>query len=251
MADKKISQLTSATTPLAGTEEVPLVQSGITKKVSIADVTSGRAISASGVTVSGQTANTLVAFDGSKNVVSVTTSATTPLAGTEEASIIQSGAAKKTSVNSFVDGRTISPLAAQLNGAGVSGSPISVNTNHGTFVGLGNASWAAKDVLSTSYEADLDGTNILVPSFGGNAAKLRLNISGNVVNAIGNFVVNTAGKGIDFSGNGNVLWRCGAGTPEGAVTAPVGSLYTDTSGGANTTLYVKESGAGNTGWVAK
>jgi hypothetical protein len=43
----------------------------------------------------------------------------------------------------------------------------------------------------------------------------------------------------------------GSGTPEGAVTAPVGSLYTDTAGGALTTLWVKETGAGNTGWVAK
>lgn len=43
----------------------------------------------------------------------------------------------------------------------------------------------------------------------------------------------------------------GTGTPEGAVTAVVGSLYTDTSGGAGSTLYVKESGSGNTGWVAK
>lgn len=43
----------------------------------------------------------------------------------------------------------------------------------------------------------------------------------------------------------------GAGTPEGAVTAPVGTLYLRTNGGANTTLYIKESGAGNTGWVAK
>jgi hypothetical protein len=33
MADKKISQLTGATTPLAGTEELPLVQGGVTKKV--------------------------------------------------------------------------------------------------------------------------------------------------------------------------------------------------------------------------
>lgn len=40
-------------------------------------------------------------------------------------------------------------------------------------------------------------------------------------------------------------------TPEGALTAPVGCLYLRTNGGANTTLYVKESGAGNTGWVAK
>jgi hypothetical protein len=43
----------------------------------------------------------------------------------------------------------------------------------------------------------------------------------------------------------------GAGTPEGAIAAPVGSLYLRTDGGANTTLYIKESGTGNTGWVAK
>ena len=43
----------------------------------------------------------------------------------------------------------------------------------------------------------------------------------------------------------------GSGTPESAVTAPVGSLFLRTDGGASTTLYVKESGAGDTGWVAK
>jgi hypothetical protein len=42
MADLKISQLTGATTPLAGTEVVPLVQSGTTKKVSVANLTAGR-----------------------------------------------------------------------------------------------------------------------------------------------------------------------------------------------------------------
>jgi hypothetical protein len=35
MADTKISALTSATTPLAGTEVLPLVQSGVTKKVAV------------------------------------------------------------------------------------------------------------------------------------------------------------------------------------------------------------------------
>jgi hypothetical protein len=43
----------------------------------------------------------------------------------------------------------------------------------------------------------------------------------------------------------------GAGTPERAVTAPVGSMFLRTDGGAGTTLYVKESGTGNTGWAAK
>ena len=51
--------------------------------------------------------------------------------------------------------------------------------------------------------------------------------------------------------NSGAIWRTGAGSPEGSITAPVGSLYTRTDGGASTTLYVKESGSGNTGWVAK
>lgn len=52
-------------------------------------------------------------------------------------------------------------------------------------------------------------------------------------------------------GGGATIWTSGPGSPEGSVTAPVGSMYTDTSGGAGTTLYVKESGTGDTGWVAK
>ena len=43
----------------------------------------------------------------------------------------------------------------------------------------------------------------------------------------------------------------GTGSPESAVTAAVGSTFHRTDGGASTTLYVKESGAGNTGWIAK
>lgn len=50
MADLKISQLTDATTPLAGTEVVPIVQSGVTKKVSVADLTAGRDVSVAKLT---------------------------------------------------------------------------------------------------------------------------------------------------------------------------------------------------------
>lgn len=46
MADKKISQLPAATTPLAGTEVLPIVQGGTTDQVSVANLTAGRAISA-------------------------------------------------------------------------------------------------------------------------------------------------------------------------------------------------------------
>jgi hypothetical protein len=59
--------------------------------------------------------------------------------------------------------------------------------------------------------------------------------------------------------NGPIQWGSaagpsdtfGTGSPEGLVTGTVGSIYRRTDGGPNTTLYVKESGAGNKGWVAK
>lgn len=46
MADLKISQLTASSTPLAGTELVPIVQGGVTKKVAVSDLTAGRAVTA-------------------------------------------------------------------------------------------------------------------------------------------------------------------------------------------------------------
>jgi hypothetical protein len=51
MANAKISALTGATTPLAGTEEVPVVQGGATRKVSVANLTTGRALSATELTL--------------------------------------------------------------------------------------------------------------------------------------------------------------------------------------------------------
>lgn len=47
---------------------------------------------------------------------------------------------------------------------------------------------------------------------------------------------------------GLALIQAGAGAPEGVVTAPPGSLYLRTDGTSTTTLYVKDSGSGNTGW---
>lgn len=51
-------------------------------------------------------------------------------------------------------------------------------------------------------------------------------------------------------GDTGPLILSGTGSPEGAVTAPVGSVFLRTNGATDQTLYRKESGAGNTGWVA-
>jgi len=76
MTDKKISQLTGATTPLGGTEEVPLVQSSTTKKVSVDNLTKGRVVNAltfdtdvaaAGVTLTGTT----LAADGTDTNIDI------------------------------------------------------------------------------------------------------------------------------------------------------------------------------------
>ena len=75
-----------------------------------------------------------------------------------------------------------------------------------------------------------------------------LNSSGDFA-PIGNLVLSGTGKGVTFASTAKIL--SGAGSPESVVAAPVGSLYLRSDGGAGTTLYVKQSGTGNTGWVGK
>lgn len=82
-------------------------------------------------------------------------------------------------------------------------------------------------------------------SFDATNAVLNLNTATGVLRLHSGAAISFYQGGID------VKWLVGLGTPEGFVTAPVGSLYTRTDGGAGTTLYVKQSGAGNIGWVAK
>ena len=116
MADLKISQLPAATVPLAGTEVLPIVQSGTTKQVSVDNLTTGKAISAT--TVNATTfdtnvaaaavtlAGTTLAADGTDSNISltltpkgtgiVTTSATYSDGAGKLRAIPQSGSAKTT-----------------------------------------------------------------------------------------------------------------------------------------------------------
>ena len=49
----------------------------------------------------------------------------------------------------------------------------------------------------------------------------------------------------------NVPPLTGTGTPEAAQVASVGRWYVDTSVGAGSGIYLKETGDGDTGWVAR
>jgi hypothetical protein len=61
--------------------------------------------------------------------------------------------------------------------------------------------------------------------------------------------LNGADKSIELSTGAKIL--SGLGSPEGVITAFVGSIYTNLNGSTSTTLWVKTSGSGNTGWTAK
>lgn len=67
MADKKISQLSAASVPLAGTEVLPIVQSGATVKVSVDNLTAGKSVSAKLLTAAtdGTNTNAFVAYSPS------------------------------------------------------------------------------------------------------------------------------------------------------------------------------------------
>lgn len=49
----------------------------------------------------------------------------------------------------------------------------------------------------------------------------------------------------------NRYWHFCEGNPNGQIVASPGAICSNIEGGANTTLWVKESGNGSAGWVAK
>jgi len=99
MADKKISQLTAVTTPLAGTEVLPIVQSGSTRKVTVDEMVAAQ-LAANIVTESG-TSRTLTAADNQKVIYCTSGSAVTITCDTGlglgfNCTIVQGGAGKVT-----------------------------------------------------------------------------------------------------------------------------------------------------------
>lgn len=98
---------------------------------------------------------------------------------------------------------------------------------------------------------------VLFDDGGGGAAKFInfLMIAGGIIDADTTaFTASVAGLYVRVAGNASIFGVniiSGAGTPEGAVTARAGSMYLRSDGGAATTLYIKTSGTGNTGWTAK
>lgn len=132
----------------------------------------------------------------------------------------------------------------------------SVSAFNGVFAGLVRAAAASKIqwASSTSMGGAVNGTLLLTNNaatdftsvqYGGTTSSFPAHKKN------GATIETRLADDSGFAAVQSLYHRFGSGTPEGAVTAPIGAIFHRTDGGAATSFYVKESGAGNTGWVAK
>lgn len=142
MADLKISQLPSATTPLAGSEVLPIVQSGTTKQVSIDNLTAGKAVSASTVSATTVTATTVngTTFDTNVAAAGVTLAGTTLAADGTDTNISLTLTPKGTGV--VTNGTTYSDVYGKVRAIPQSGSAKTTSytlatTDVGQFIEIG------------------------------------------------------------------------------------------------------------------
>jgi hypothetical protein len=166
MANTKISALPAASTPLAGTEVLPVVQGGITEQVSVANLTAGRAVSVASLTSTGAISGTTGTFSGR---ISTTV-------GNNEFALRSTGSTTGYNVVSIV------------------------NTGGDAIWGQENSTGNNLIVGDSAYDTVFRGPSGL--AFSANAGSnlhMRLGSTGNLTVNLGNVVIGTSGKGIDFS----------------------------------------------------
>jgi hypothetical protein len=222
MADKKISALTAAATPLAGTEVLPIVQSGATVKVAVSDLTTGRSVPMVGIAGTG-----LSALGAALNANWDTAS--------KGAQLGTYGALYELEVDA-----TVALGSNLLVSTASSGATKYIATAPAARVKVGTGT-ISLDIATSGTAGTVIGSNFFT--------SLSTDTTGNVTLPVGNLVIGTSGKGVTLPGG--ITWTSGSGSPEGVVTAPIGSLYSRSDGGLLTSLYVKQSGSGNTGWAGK
>lgn len=185
MADKKISQLTAASTPLGATDVLPLVQSGTTVKASVANVQAAP--------VDAGTANGVQYLNTSK--VPSTTS-TFVFNGTNFGLGTGSPLSKVS-----IAGGTLS-VTGDAEDKGV--LKLGDNTTATPYVGVYRGALGSLNAGNYLNLGGFDGVAITAQTgqLGAQARRLTiLSSTGNVTVDTGNLVIGTAGKGIDFSAN--------------------------------------------------
>lgn len=207
MANTKISALTAATTPLAGTEVLPIVQSSTTKQVSVANLTAGRAVSIGNLTYTGTLTGSTSAINIGSNQLIKDTSGNFAL---NYASANLTGAGNGLFLTIVGAGSTASAASARVelansntaadgNGCGEvlfenigNNGGIRIAGIYGTTSGSGGASGFGGK-LEFGTKKDNSGSSPTIAWTIDNAQNLTFNA--------GNLVQGTAAKGINFTAN--------------------------------------------------
>lgn len=208
MADVKISALPAATTPLAGTEVLPIVQSATTKQVAVSDLTAGRAMSASSLTLT----TPLSVANGGTGLTSLT------------AGYIPYATAANTlgtSANLQFDGSILTIVGASTNA-------ITLKSASGAASGFKIYNDSAVDTayLMNNYSGPM--------VFGtANAERMRLDASGNLL--VG---TTTANGLLTVAGtiNGAIVQRKGTYTAGATTPSVAGITYLSISNSSATTI---------------
>ena len=211
MADKKISALTAASTPLAGTEVLPIVQSSTTVKVAVSDLTAGRTFNALGMTLTSTDAGATAA-----PLIDLYRDSATPAASDTLGEIEFNGedSAGNKQTYGVIHASILSPTSTaeqgQLHFETATAGALTEKMIIGTTNLVINEIGAIFNVrIEGDTDANLfytDATNDKV-GLGTASPVEKLDVVGKI-KVSDNIVIGTSGKGIDFSATS------GAGTSE-------------------------------------
>jgi hypothetical protein len=202
MADKKISQLTLASTPLSGGETLPVVQTGATVQVSVDNLTAGRAVSATSISAGlGAVGTPAYTFTGDTNTGMWSPSADAiafSTAGSERARIDSSGnvlvATTSTSASNTGNGLVVNGTNSSITSrrtTGANQSHISF-VNNGVLVGTINTSTTAT-TYNTSSTSGITGVDANTVALRTNSAE-RMRVTSAGIVAIGTTTPDAAAR---------------------------------------------------------
>jgi len=244
MADVKISALPASTTPLAGTEVLPIVQSATTRQVSVANLTAGRAVSA--LSIATTTGATFATTSGSVGIGTASPSYTLDLSSTTNGIIARF---KSTSTYGQVVADNTSGTGGGLfiasqNGVassyfGVEGAILGTSSqNTGIYNNVAGTSINFYNSGSATAKLTIDSSGILsvgvTPSPWGSGFKaIEIGYIGCGINATSNNQTNVVGNAYGNSG-----WKYSA-------TGVASSLYQQNGSGSHAWSYAAAGTAGN------
>ena len=210
MADVKISQLPAATTPVSGTEELPLVQSGVTKKIALSDLSS-ISFGATGLTPATATsgavvvAGTLDVNNGGTGLATLTannvilgngTSTPTFVAPSTSGKVLTSNGTTWVSSVPATSGTVTSVAMTVPSVLSISGSPITSSgtlalTYSGTALPVLNGGTGVTTSTGTTNVVLSNSPTLVTPVLGAATGTSFQGIIGNVTPAAGTFTTIT------------------------------------------------------------